>query len=149
MCSVLLLTATLNDCYSEVTACIVLAYSYWASFMDTSITPTKDTDYSCPYKSHRTYCSIIIMESISCYIMSLVIHSFGVDTQTHTHRHSWTEAILKNHAYTWFRPLQINFLFPVHRPHLFPVNAKNSIISMFFHYLWFFSYTLLEYNRPL
>ena len=38
------------------------------------------------------------------------------------------------HFTTWpltaIRPLQINFLFPVHRPHLFPVNTKNSIISV-------------------
>ena len=47
------------------------------------------------------------------------------------------------------RPLQINFLFPIHHPHLFPVNTKNSIISVFFHYLRFFSYTLVEYNRCL
>ena len=47
------------------------------------------------------------------------------------------------------RPLQINFLFPVHRPRLFPVNTKNSIISVIFHYLRFFSYTLVEYNRHL
>ena len=30
-------TAVLNDCYSEVTAYTVLAYSYWASFHDAYI----------------------------------------------------------------------------------------------------------------
>ena len=42
------------------------------------------------------------------------------------------------------RPLQINFLFPVHCPHLFDYflpTTKNSIISVIFHYLRFFSYT--------
>ena len=39
------------------------------------------------------------------------------------------------------RPLQINFLFPVHRPHLFHLSTKNSIISVFFHYFRVFLYT--------
>ena len=44
-------TAVLNDCYSELTAYTVLAYSYWASFHDDAyITPTNDTDYSCHIK---------------------------------------------------------------------------------------------------
>ena len=38
------------------------------------------------------------------------------------------------------RPLQINFLFPVHRPHLFHLSTKNSIISVFFHYFRVFLY---------
>ena len=41
----------------------------------------------------------------------------------------------------WVRPLQINFLFPVHRPHLFHLSTKNSIISVFFHYFRVFLYT--------
>ena len=49
-----LTTAVLNDCYSEVMAYTVLAYSYWlvpTMRMDAYITPTKDTNYSC----HSTY----------------------------------------------------------------------------------------------
>ena len=42
---------------------------------------------------------------------------------------------------TYVRPLQINFLSPVHRPHLYPVNTKKSIISVFFYYFRFFLYT--------
>ena len=42
------LTAVLNDCYCEVAAYIVLAYSYWASFHNEYgdyTMPTKDIDY--------------------------------------------------------------------------------------------------------
>ena len=51
----LLTIAVLNDCYSEVTAYAVLAYSYWDSFhdvyADAYVTPTNDTDYSCHIKA--------------------------------------------------------------------------------------------------
>ena len=32
-----------------------------------------------------------------------------------------------------------NFLFPIHHPHLYPVNTKTSIISVFFHYFLAYS----------
>ena len=46
-------TAVLNDCYSEVMAYTVLAYSYWASFHNAYayVTPTTDTNYSCHIKA--------------------------------------------------------------------------------------------------
>ena len=41
-----LTTAVLNDCYSEVTAYMALAYSYWASFHDV---------YGCLRHAHYFY----------------------------------------------------------------------------------------------
>ena len=50
-----LTTAVLNDCYSEVMAYTVLAYSYWASFHDAYmngyIMATNNTDYGCHIKA--------------------------------------------------------------------------------------------------
>ena len=43
-------TAVLNDCYSEVTAYIALAYSVFMKHMDAKVTPTDDIDYNCHIK---------------------------------------------------------------------------------------------------
>ena len=77
-------TAVLNDCYSEVTAYTVLAYSYWTSFHDAYIC-LRHIHYryrlQLPYKSHRTYLTNH-MGSISHHITPLVINSLGGG---HTH----------------------------------------------------------------
>ena len=63
-------------------------------------------------------------------------HKYGIIIIYTEHNTIWYTTVQYN---MW--PLQINFLFPVHRPHLFPANNKSSIISVIFHYLCFFSYT--------
>ena len=45
-----LTTVVLNDCYSEVMAYTVLAYSVFTTYMDAKVTPTEDIDYSCHIK---------------------------------------------------------------------------------------------------
>ena len=47
-------TAVLNDCYSEVMACIALAYSIQLvsmTHMDAYVMPTNDTNYRCHIKA--------------------------------------------------------------------------------------------------
>ena len=55
--------------------------------MDTKVIPTDDTDYSCHIKA--------IQPIISHHITPLVINSLW-GRRTHAHRHSQTEAILRN-----------------------------------------------------
>ena len=97
-------TVVLNDCYSELMAYTVLAYSYWASFHNVYIC-LRHAHYryqlKMPYKSHRTYLTNH-MGSISHHIMPLVINSLG-GGHTHTHAYIRTETILRNQACTWFK----------------------------------------------
>ena len=81
----------LNDCYSELMAYTVLAYSYWASFHDKYIC-LHHAHYryrlQMPYKRHRTY-STNRMRSILHHITPLVINSLGGrHTNTHTRKHT-------------------------------------------------------------
>ena len=85
-----LITAVLNDCYSEVPAYTAVAYSYWASFhnVPTNVTPTNDNLLQLPYKSHRIHLTNHI-GSISYHITTLVITSLGGGhTHTHTNMHT-------------------------------------------------------------
>ena len=68
---------------------------------DRPLAPTIDINHSC----HIEAIELILtnhMASISRHIMPLVINSLGADAHTHTrtHRHSWTEAILRNQERT-------------------------------------------------
>ena len=107
-----LTTAVLNDCYSEVMAYTVLAYSYWASFYNS---------YECQSHTHQRYrlqlpnsCRTLLtnhIEPISCHITPLVINSLrGGHTQTRTHTDVRTKLILRNQAraglwpaHAWFK----------------------------------------------
>ena len=109
------ITAVLNDCYSEVTAYTVLAYSYWASFHNAYVCLCH-AHYryrpQLPYKSHRTYLTNR-MGSISHHITPLVINSLR-GRHTNTHAYIRTETILRNQAHAslwpahaWFKNLKI------------------------------------------
>ena len=70
-------------------------------------------------------------------LFSFNIVDFTIKTQTNCDRPREN----RPSSHLVLRPLQINFLFPVHRPHLFHLSTKNSIISVFFHYFRVFLYT--------
>ena len=74
------------------------------------------------------------------FIIMSAVHGSLVETPPHNNHNNVVLLVYVNNSWFWMnrafyaassiRPLQIDFLFPVHRPHGLFVKPENSIISV-------------------